>query len=152
MIQASTLLHQFQREISTEGIVANKDDYELARSLLSEPLGRSLGGELSAAVVRFWNQLRNLDLEIFTAPEVAKAIGINEHTARDHLHLLHEEGVVELIEQNRGRVPSKWDMDRDATLSHTDRSLLPTWEELVGLSEKTVNSPYPDINPVADEG
>jgi len=152
MIQASALLHQFQREISTEGIVANACDYRLARSLLSEPLGRSLGGELSAAAVRFWNQLRNLDLEIFTAPEVAKAIGINEHTARDHLHLLHEEGVVELIEQNRGRVPSKWGMDRDATLSQTDRSLLPTWEELVGLSEKTVNSPYPDINPVADEG
>jgi hypothetical protein len=115
-------------------------------------LGRSLGGALSAAVVRFWEKLQQLDLELFTAPETAKSLGINEHTARDHLHLLHEEGVVELIEQNRGRVPSKWGMDRGATLSHTARSLLPTWEELVGLSEKGANSPLPDINQVGNEG
>lgn len=152
MIQASALLHQFQREMSTVGIVANQDDYRLTQGLLAEPLGRSLGGELSGAVVRFWKQLRKLDLEIFTAPEVAKALEINEHTARDHLHLLHEEGVVELIEQNRGRVPSKWGMDRDATLAITGRDILPEWKDLVGLSEKAVNSPPPDINPVGNEG
>jgi len=152
MIQASALLHQFQREISPVGIVANQDDYRLTQVLLAEPLGRSLGGALSAAVVRFWNQLRKLDLEIFTAPEVAKALGVNEHTARDHLHLLHAEGVVELIEQNRGRVPAKWGMDRDATLAITGRDILPEWKDLVGLSEKAVDSPPPDINPVGDEG
>lgn len=148
MIQASALLHQFQREVSAGGIVANEFDYQLAHSLLSEPLGRSLGGALSAAAVRFWEQLRKLDLEIFTAPETAKTLGINEHTARDHLHLLHEAGVVELIEQNRGRIPSKWAMDREGTLSRSARSVLPTWEELVGLLEKAGNSTVPDINQV----
>lgn len=152
MIQASALLHQFQRELSVEGIVANQDDYELARSLLSESLGRSLGGALSAAVVRFWEKLRQLDLEVFTAREVAKSLGINEHTARDHLRLLQDEGVVDLIELHRGCVPSKWTMDRGASLPHSVRSILPTWEELVGLSEKVANSPAPDINQTESGG
>ena len=45
MIQASALLHQKRRDTDTEGrLVANADDYRLARHLLAKPMARLLGG------------------------------------------------------------------------------------------------------------
>jgi hypothetical protein len=52
MIQASALLHQKQREKDERGqLLANADDYALARRLLAEPLARQLRGKLPAGTL-----------------------------------------------------------------------------------------------------
>ena len=58
MIQASALLHQKQREMDEHGqLLANADDYTLARRLLAEPLARQLQGKLSAGALDFLQRL-----------------------------------------------------------------------------------------------
>jgi len=59
MVQASALLHQRQRQVDNDGrLVAEPDDYQLARYLLLNPLGRLLGGRLSDPAARFHTRLR----------------------------------------------------------------------------------------------
>jgi hypothetical protein len=54
MIMAVTLLHQRQRTVEPlrhgDVITATDEDYVIARRLLSDPLGRALGGALPDAV------------------------------------------------------------------------------------------------------
>jgi len=59
MVQASALLHQRQRQVDNDGrLVAEPNDYQLARYLLLNPLGRLLGGRLSDPAARFHTRLR----------------------------------------------------------------------------------------------
>lgn len=61
VVQSIALLHQFQRTDSPEHgtvITATRDDYRIARELLLEPLGRSLGGGLPHHVISFFEWLR----------------------------------------------------------------------------------------------
>jgi len=58
MIEASALLHQYQRQETGDGeLIATTDDYRLARALLSQPLGRLLGRQVSDGAVRFLGRL-----------------------------------------------------------------------------------------------
>jgi hypothetical protein len=57
MIQASALLHQKQRDKDDHGqLLANADDYALARRLLAEPLARQLQGKLPAGTLALLHQ------------------------------------------------------------------------------------------------
>lgn len=61
VVQAIALLHQFQRHDNPQHgatIAATVDDYRVARELLVEPLGRSLGGALPGGITGFLVWLR----------------------------------------------------------------------------------------------
>ncbi len=70
MIQASALLHQFQRQLVVDGqIVASVDDYQLARHLVRGPLARLLGGRISDAALRFYDRLVAWSRDKFSTAE-----------------------------------------------------------------------------------
>lgn len=76
MVQASALLHQRQRQIDGNGrLLAEADDYQLARYLLLKPLGRLLGGRLSDPALRFYGRLQGWfgPQEVFTTRQAARA-------------------------------------------------------------------------------
>jgi hypothetical protein len=59
MIQAVTLLHQYQRvRDAQDHLVATAADYRLARQLLLQPMQRLLGSGLSSSARRFYNRLQ----------------------------------------------------------------------------------------------
>ena len=54
-IEALVILHQRQRVTDEHGhLIASRQDYEVARRLLSKSMARSLGGQMTDAAVRFF--------------------------------------------------------------------------------------------------
>jgi len=83
-MQASALLHQFQRKTDSDGrLVATIDDYRLARALLNPWLGSRLGGGLSAGALRLWRLAaeRKQDGEL-TTTEMAEWTAAPPRTVR----------------------------------------------------------------------
>jgi DNA primase len=117
MIQASSLLHQFQRRIDGDGrIVASVDDYQLARRLVRGPLARLLGGQISDAAIRFYDRLVEWEKDKFTTAEVYRHDRKSEQAIRGWLRDLAGVGAVEQIEANKGSRPAIWKLtgiDRD---------------------------------------
>jgi hypothetical protein len=108
MIQASALLHQYQRPLDGDGrIVAHPDDYQLARHLCGGPLARLLGGRISDAAIRFHDRLTGWANE-FTTTEAAKQDRKAQQTVRDWLKELAEAGAVAQVESSKGSRPATW--------------------------------------------
>ncbi|MDY0170716.1 MAG: hypothetical protein RBS80_29515 [Thermoguttaceae bacterium] len=111
MIQASALLHAKQRETDADGrLIATADDYKLCRYLLLGPLGRLLGGHLSAPAARFLERLRGrfTAAETFTKREAAAGDSASRTTAYGWLSELADADAIELVEPSRGRQPGTW--------------------------------------------
>lgn len=117
MIQASALLHQFQRQIDADGrIVAAVDDYQLARHLVRGPLARLLGGQISDAAIRFYDRLVAWSRDRFTTAEAYRHDRKSEQAIRGWLRDLAGVGAVEQIEAHKGSRPAVWkvtNIDRD---------------------------------------
>lgn len=132
MIQASAQLHQYQRKIDADGrIVADADDYQLARFLCSGPLARLLGGRISDAAIRFYDRLVAWAPDKFTTTEAAKQDRKSNQAVRAWLIELCDAGGVEQVEESRGNRPATWRLtgvDR-STLDKGDGGL-PTVEEV----------------------
>jgi hypothetical protein len=127
LVSASALLHSQQRKIGNDGaILADARDYHLARRLLAKPFAQSLGGGLSDSAVAFLVKLP-ADEE-FTAKEVAKRMTVAKSSVSGWLVELHESGAVEITEQGRGRLPTKW--KRTGKTPEPAANLLPTVESL----------------------
>jgi hypothetical protein len=113
MIQASALLHQYQRDVNGDGSLnAAPDDYQLAHHLLQSPLGRTVGRRLPDPVRRFYDRLADWAREgrQFTTTEAAKhdcGHGC-ERSVRSWLGLLADAGLVDQIEAAKGRKPAIW--------------------------------------------
>ena len=93
MIEAVTLLHQFQRtNHPSDGgtILATPQDYEIARRLLAEPLARSSGNGLSDAAMRFYECWAGQVSGGFTTADIARGKGINAdmQTIRNYVRSL----------------------------------------------------------------
>ena len=56
-IEASALLHQYQRQVDGGEIVANEKDYQVAFALMAGPMGESLGRGVSDAAAEYWRWL-----------------------------------------------------------------------------------------------
>jgi hypothetical protein len=109
MIQALALLHQQQRQQDTDGrLIATAADYELARHLLVKPMERLLGGGLSDPAQRFFDRLRTWAHDTFSSTEAKKKERNCKSSVHAWLHELHEAGIVELVEEARGRAPTRW--------------------------------------------
>ncbi|NMC19938.1 MAG: hypothetical protein GYA33_05895, partial [Thermogutta sp.] len=111
MVMASALLHQRQRQRDADGaILAAADDYQLARHLLAGPMRRSLGGGVSGGAARFLDRLLGWfgpEAE-FTRQEARK----HETAAQSAIYAwvgeLVAAGLVEVVEEARGRQPAKY--------------------------------------------
>lgn len=113
MIQASAVLHQYQRKIDEHGrLLADFGDYILAHHLLAGPLSRSLGGRLSDAAVRFHVRLIGYvkQGQAFTSRDiVAHERGTaSKRAVYGWLSELHDAGLIDLIEAGRGPKPATW--------------------------------------------
>ena len=132
MMQASALLHQRQRKIDADGrLVAEPDDYAIARRLLTKPFGRQLGGGISDGAMRLMERLRTRTAGNFTTTEAAKqeAQENSDRAVRGWLIELHEAGGLELVEPSKGPKPAVWRL-LDAELGDGGVSILPTVETL----------------------
>ena len=111
MVQAIAVLHQFQRQVDSSGrLLATLEDYRVARQLLSSPLGRLLGRQLSEAATRYLERLsewaRNMDC--FTSTEASKRDNASRRSVQLWLSELSDHGRVEIVEPHKGNKPAKW--------------------------------------------
>jgi hypothetical protein len=135
MVQASALLHQRQRQLDGQrGLVAGREDYVLAQRLLAKPLERLLGGGLSEPAQRFRDRLRAKKEglpEVFTVADASRDESAGKSSIYGWIEELHEAGLVELVQEPRGRAAAKWrlaneEADRKVT------AILPTPEKMFG--------------------
>lgn len=99
VVQAVALLRQFQRCANPEhGAVVDAaiEDYIIARAMLLEPLGRSLGGTLPGGVQGFWDWVTTAvgPAETFTAGDLLSKTGCRwqQSTTYDYVKLLRGAG------------------------------------------------------------
>ncbi|HMF14025.1 MAG TPA: hypothetical protein VKE94_17030, partial [Gemmataceae bacterium] len=133
LIQASGLLHQYQRERDDNGrLVAGPDDYKLARHLLREPMRRLVGSGPSDPARRFHKRLVGwFGWGSFTTKEAKLKEEASRASVYEWLGELSGAGAVELLEAGRGRMPARWEMRE---LGH-DAEVLPSAAQLFGTDK-----------------
>ncbi len=152
MIQAIALLHQYQRPRDDAGnILAQPEDYWLARMLLADVLARSLGHQAPDALKRFIARLRDFTGE-HTVKELAQAMSMSERTVREYLDTLLQMGAIEQTSPSRGPIPAKWLITPDIILHESDTNPLPSVEAVCDVDEETLPLPelpadWPPANP-----
>ncbi|CAG0989378.1 hypothetical protein PHYC_02202 [Phycisphaerales bacterium] len=137
MVRAVALLHQRQRRegpiIHGDCINAALEDYSVARELLVSPLGRSLGGSLSEAVVRFGKRMQvRFGGEQFTSTQALEADPVIKHKGKINQYLgsLADAGVSECVSESKGRQPATWKLVKD--LPAAGATWLPSAEQIAG--------------------
>jgi hypothetical protein len=156
MIQAITLLHQFQRAQDEQGrLIAVMEDYQLARHLLAKPMARLLGRTLTEAARRCYERIRARAADSFTTRDVIQKEKTSDRAVRGWLSEMHDAGLLEQVEAPRGRLPAKWCWGK-TTLEEVDRecSHLPTVESVFPemdfrLSDKAQLQPLNVFTPEA---
>lgn len=143
LIQTSALLHQFQRQRDEQGrIVAQPEDYWLARLLLGDVLARSLGQQPADALRRFVERLGNVGLSgDYSTQELAKALTLSERTVREHLNELLKLGHIEQTQTPRGPIPARWLIRADLGLDAPADELLPAVEAVCECDEERLGGP-----------
>jgi hypothetical protein len=140
MVQALTLLYQFQRERDADGaLVATEWDYEWARWLLEGPLSRLLGTGLSRAARRFLRRLEKwFGDAIFTTTEVRRKEKVSKPAVWGWLRELNDAGLAEVMEEGRGRKPATWRLKQGQGVEQAAKAekVLPEAEELFPCSPR----------------
>ena len=134
MIQASALLHQFQRKDDHDGrLLATTEDYQLARHLLVGPMGRLLAGRLSDGATRYFERLTGWAKSDFSTTEAVKREDFSDRMVRDWLHELQRSGAVEVVEEHRGTKPAVWRLTGESPeAGGPDCPALPALEDVCG--------------------
>jgi hypothetical protein len=143
LIQASALLHQRQRATNENGsLIAGSADYEITARLLSGPLGRTLGENLSDPARRFLDRvLAEVDSPTdplpvpFTASAVRHRLQAGRSTVSGFLAELEDKGYLEYAEiasTGRGRPPKAW---RPTSCSVDDGAVLPEAKKIVSMND-----------------
>jgi len=117
MIQASALLHQRQRQIDADGrLLAAADDYQLTRHLLGLPMARQLGERISEPALRFIERLQDWfgAEEVFTTPKAKRKESRSKSSVYGWLAELHDGGMVEKVEVQRGSRAAQWRLSSNA--------------------------------------
>ncbi len=141
MIKSIALLHQYQRPRDEAGrIVAQPEDYFLARLLLDEVFGQSLGRKPAEALKRFVARVRTLTGE-HTAKELAQSMNMSERTVREHLAELLELGLITQSTPARGPIPAGWMIPADLSIREVRDSPLPTVLDVCGVDEEELQLP-----------
>jgi DNA-binding transcriptional ArsR family regulator len=134
MVQASALLHQFQRARTEDDLViAERADYLVAVSLLSGAMRRLLGGGISEPAGRFAKRLREkAGTDTFTVQQAAKKdANSSKRSVYGWISELREAGIVERVTESAGRNAATYrltDLDPEQAAAFT----LPSCEEVFG--------------------
>jgi hypothetical protein len=119
LVQASALLHQRQRQTDQDGqLIAEPADYAVAARLLSGPLARTIGENLSDPAQRFLDRLlAEVDDPIdplpvpFSAKDVRHRLKAGQSTTNGYLSELEDKGFLDRADPpaaGRGRPPKAW--------------------------------------------
>jgi hypothetical protein len=111
MIQAVTLLHQYQRaRDDRDHLVATPADYRLARQLLLQPMQRLLGSGVSNSARRFYDRLRQWfpDRQPFTTTEARSQEAHSKAAVAGWLQELLEARLVQAVSANGNHKVSLW--------------------------------------------
>jgi hypothetical protein len=128
-VEASTLLHQMQRSADADGnLIAEREDYELARRLLSGGLARLLADQADAASVTFRVNLgeavtKGAVTPTFTAAQVAAAMKLGRRSVQRWLKALKTAGAVLEVSEARGSVAAVYQLEKG--WQKTDPRILP---------------------------
>jgi len=109
-IKSVALLHQKQRQLSNDGlIIAVEQDYEIARRVFWEPLGRSVGQILTGGAKAMLDHIKKLyDCDAtWTASNLAERSGVSKSTVYDRLKELRRSGDVVIDEIGEGKIASR---------------------------------------------
>jgi len=110
LIEAVTLLHQYQRQKDDNGnLIAQIEDYNIVKKYMTEPLSRSLGVSLTAGAERLKEVIEEKfePEDNFTASELKETTGLGS-VVYDRLHELRAAGIVEIVERAVGNSPAKY--------------------------------------------
>ena len=131
MVQASALLHQYQRQISDGRLVATIDDYQLTRHLLARPFARQLGGELSDPARRYFERMEAWASGDFTTTDAKKQDSARGRAVTGWLSELAAAGLVDQLEPHKGSKPARWKLtDVRPDDAAGDCPALPTVEDV----------------------
>lgn len=105
LVQAHALLHQFQRPVDDQGrVIAVNDDVQAALRL-----GRILEADVPPRLRGLADQLlQAFGQREFSPPEASKLIGYAADAVRRLLRDLEGQGLVELVNSQRGSLASTW--------------------------------------------
>lgn len=129
LVASSALLHQFQRQRNANGyVLANQDDYQLARSLMVAPLSRQLGGGLSDPARRFAESIYPIiGQREFTVRDARKQSKGSERAVRGWLAELLEAGLAQVVTPASGPRAASWQIVTTPD-EVDDRAILPPTE------------------------
>jgi hypothetical protein len=139
LVRACALLHQRQRVTDgNSNLVAEPIDYQIAAHLLAAPLGRLLGGAVSAPALRFYDQIKEhwpyrgdgAVTGCFTVIEAVRKVESNETSVRGWLRELRDKGAVEQVQEGRGQKAATWQLTE--TPPGGLGSVLPSVSEVCG--------------------
>jgi hypothetical protein len=110
MVQASALLHQFQREQTEDGcVIADRADYAVAVCLLTGAMRRLLGGGISEPARRFAERLGGwFGTSTFTIQAAAKKETTSRRSCYVWVGELREAGVVERVTEAAGNTAATY--------------------------------------------
>ena len=109
VIQASALLHQYQRECGAGGqLIATADDYRIARGLCRAPIARSLRKFTSKVALDFHGRLNALGKSEFSTADAARKESVSGRTVQKWLNELRTAGAVVQVKAHRGNEPAEW--------------------------------------------
>ncbi len=112
-----------------DGVVQNCD--LLARRLMAVPMGRQLGGRVCDGAMRFLKRLRGWvpDENSFSTRDARQREEASKSAVYGWLGELHEAGLLDKLEGQRGRSPAVWRLTADS-LNPENTAILPTVEEI----------------------
>jgi hypothetical protein len=129
MVQASAILHQFQREQTADSrLIAIRADYAVAALLLAGPMRRLLGGGISEPARRFAERLREwFGEEVFTVRQAQAKETTSRSSVYGWLTELRTAGLVEQVSESHGRTAATWQLK---DVEHARTTVLPSVEEV----------------------
>jgi hypothetical protein len=134
MIQASALMHQFQRQRSDDGrLQAERQDYEVATTLLGSAMRRLIGGGVSEPAERFWRKLKKTFKEGHTwgTADAAGKTKANKNSVKVWVAELRNAGFLQVISESRGRKGAEYRLTA-ANPDQAAANILPDAEEVFG--------------------
>jgi hypothetical protein len=128
VVQVVALLRVFQKGEREEPIVADLDDYEIARELMGPVLRRQLG-TLTDAGEDLFEMLHTeyAGNAAFVAGDVARLLGVTPRQAHRRMHELVQNDLVRETDRSK-RNRKEWAISPDASLATVDG--LPTRDEV----------------------
>ncbi len=117
VIEASALLHRFQREVDAEGrIIATRADYAFAKRVVGAVVSAAISHSPTEAHQRFFETVRlqgYAEGDFLTAPDLGVKIGRDSRRINECFRALRRFGVFEQVTEATGAKAAVWKMLRD---------------------------------------